>query len=67
MKTEKDLIHWLDDHQSQFLKMADNIWAHPEIAWLEYYSAQLQADAFADAGFTVWSLAYMPTGFITEW
>jgi aminobenzoyl-glutamate utilization protein B len=67
MKTQKDLIQWLDQQQSRFTKMADDIWATPEIAWQEYTSAKIQADFLAEEGFTIYSLADMPTAFIAEW
>lgn len=67
MQTKQDVLQWLDDHQDRFIKMADDIWANPEIAWEEFFASRLQADFLADEGFKIWSIADIPTAFVAEW
>jgi metal-dependent amidase/aminoacylase/carboxypeptidase family protein len=48
--------------------MADDIWAHPEIKFEEYYASKLQADYLEEAGFKItWDLGQMSTAFVAEW
>jgi aminobenzoyl-glutamate utilization protein B len=67
MQTRQDLFEWLDENQQRFTNMADAIWEKPEVAWEEFFASQLQADFLNDEGFTVWSIADMPTSFVAEW
>jgi aminobenzoyl-glutamate utilization protein B len=67
MRIKQDIIQWLEENRDRFIAIAEKIWATPEIAWEEYQSSQLQADFFADEGFTVWSIEDIPTAFVAEW
>lgn len=67
MQTKRDVVQWLEDNQDRFIKMSDEIWANPELGWLEFKASRLQADFLADEGFTVWSIPDIPTAFIAEW
>lgn len=68
MQTKKDVADWLDANQAQFIEMADEIWAHPEIRWEEFKSSKLQADYMEEAGFEVtWDSGGISTAFIAEW
>ena len=68
MKTKQDVIQWLEDNRQPFIEMADAIWQRPEIAFNEFYAAQLQADFLEKQGFRVQrDVAGMNTAFIAEW
>ena len=68
MQTKQDVIAWLDEHQSQFTGMADQIWAFPELAWKEFRSSKLQADLLEAEGFGItWDVGGMSTAFLAEW
>ena len=34
--SKQSVINWLDENQSYFIEMADQIWENPEIAWEEF-------------------------------
>ncbi len=62
------VINWLDQNQSQFIEMADQIWRTPELAWKEFKSSRLQADFLQKEGFSVtWNVGDLNTAFIAEW
>ena len=47
MKTNESaqvVINWLDQNQSRFTEMADQIWHYAELPWKEFKSSRLQAD-----------------------
>ena len=68
MKTIKDVTDWLEANQAQFIEMADEIWANPEIRWEEFKASKLQADYMEEAGFDVtWDSGGITTAFIAEW
>ena len=68
MQTKKDVADWLDANEKQFIDMADEIWATPEIRWEEFKSSKLQADYMEEAGFEVaWDSGGISTAFIAEW
>ena len=62
------VISWLDQNQSQFIEMADQIWRNPELAWKEFKSSRLQADFLQKEGFSItWNIGDLNTAFIAEW
>ncbi|MBM3137328.1 MAG: amidohydrolase [Chloroflexi bacterium] len=62
------MLDWLDENSPRFTKMADDIWAHPEILWGEFFSSKLQADFLKAEGFKITeNPAGMNTAFIAEW
>ena len=68
METKHDLIRWLDAESARFIHMADEIWAHPEVAWREFRASKLQADFLAAEGFDVtWDIAGINTAFVAQW
>jgi aminobenzoyl-glutamate utilization protein B len=67
MQSKQDLIQWLEDNQARFNKMADDIWANPEIAWEEFFAAELQAESLQKDGFNIYSFSDLPTAFVAEW
>jgi aminobenzoyl-glutamate utilization protein B len=68
LKTKQDVIRWLGEHADEFIHLADQIWARPELAWEEVFSSRLQADYLESQGFRItWNVAGMPTAFCAEW
>ncbi len=62
------LIEWLDENQSQFITIADQIWHNPELAWREFKSSRLQADLLEEQGFSIrWDVGGIQTAFVAEW
>jgi aminobenzoyl-glutamate utilization protein B len=62
------VIQWLDDHSGDFTKMADQIWAHPELAFKEFKSSKLQANYLKGHGFSItWEVGGLNTAFMAEW
>jgi aminobenzoyl-glutamate utilization protein B len=66
--TDDDVIEWLEERQSRFIMMADEIWANPELALAEHKACTLQADDLARDGFTITrDVGDLPTAFMAEW
>jgi aminobenzoyl-glutamate utilization protein B len=62
------VIEWLDQNQSIFTDMADQIWRNPELAWKEFKSSRLQADYLENEGFSItWNIGGQNTAFVAEW
>ncbi|NOR83886.1 MAG: amidohydrolase [Ardenticatenales bacterium] len=62
------VINWLDQNQSPFIEMADQIWRTPELAWKEFESSRLQADFLENEGFSItWNVGGINTAFVAEW
>jgi metal-dependent amidase/aminoacylase/carboxypeptidase family protein len=53
MSTHEDVIEWLEERQGRFIRIADQIWEHPELALAEHVACGLQADDLAADGFTI--------------
>jgi aminobenzoyl-glutamate utilization protein B len=67
-KSTQEVIQWLDQNQSQFIKIADQIWQYPELAWKEFRSSRLQADLLESEGFSItWDVGGLNTAFVAEW
>jgi len=65
---EENIIQWLETNQSDFIKMADQIWAVPELAYQEFKSSRIQADYLEQVGFTItWEIGGLNTAFMAEW
>jgi len=61
-------IDWLNQHRTQFIDMADEIWRTPELAWKEVKSSKLQADYLEREGFSItWEVGGISTAFVAEW
>ena len=68
MKTIQDVTGWLDENADAFIKIADQIWHTPEVAWKEFKSSRTQADFLEEMGFSItWDLAGINTAFVAEW
>ncbi|MCJ7702872.1 MAG: amidohydrolase [Anaerolineales bacterium] len=62
------VIHWLDQKQSDFIAMADQIWAAPELAFQEFKASRWQADYLEKEGFAItWEVGEAQTAFMAEW
>ena len=67
-KSTQIVVNWLDQNQSQFIEMADQIWRTPELAWKEFKSSRLQADYLENEGFSItWNVGDINTAFVAEW
>ena len=71
MQSKKDklqVIEYLEQNRSSFIKMSDYIWENPELSWKEFKASRCQADFLEKEGFTItWDIADIPTAFIAEW
>jgi aminobenzoyl-glutamate utilization protein B len=66
--THSELIEWLEERQSRFHAMADEIWDNPELALAEYKACKLQSDDLAQDGFTITrNIGDLPTAFMAEY
>jgi aminobenzoyl-glutamate utilization protein B len=64
----QEIITWLDQNQSQYIAIADQIWHNPELAWKEFKASRLQADLLEKEGFSIrWDIGGIQTAFIAEW
>ncbi|CDQ41999.1 MULTISPECIES: amidohydrolase [Virgibacillus] len=64
---KNSILDWLDEKQSFFSEIANDIWDHPQLAYEETYAATLQMDTLRQAGFTIKSdIAGIPTAFVAE-
>jgi aminobenzoyl-glutamate utilization protein B len=62
------VIDWLDQNQSPFVEMANQIWDSPELAWQEFKSSRLQADLLENEGFSItWDIGGLNTAFVAAW
>ncbi len=67
-ESAQEVLDWLDQNQSVFIEMADQIWRTPELAWKEFKSSRLQADCLETEGFSItWNIGGQNTAFIAEW
>lgn len=67
-KSTRIVVDWLDQNQSRFIEMADQIWRTPELGWKEFKSSRLQADCLEDEGFSItWDVADINTAFVAQW
>jgi aminobenzoyl-glutamate utilization protein B len=68
VKSDQDIIAFIEQKREDFTRMADFIWENPEIALKEVKASHLQADYLEKQGFKIsWGSGGMPTAFIAEW
>jgi aminobenzoyl-glutamate utilization protein B len=68
LNTKQDVIQWIEDNRQPFIEMANAIWERPELAFYEFFAAQIQSDFLEKQGFRVQrDVAGMNTAFIAEW
>ena len=68
MTVQTEIVEWLDERESRFVGIANQIWEHPEVALTETKACKLQADDLAADGFTItMGMADIPTAFMAEW
>jgi aminobenzoyl-glutamate utilization protein B len=66
--THTELVDWLEERESRFIGIANQIWEHPELALMESFAADLQANDLEQDGFTITRGAGgLPTAFIAEY
>ena len=66
--THENVIEWLEERQSRFVGIANQIWENPETALTETKACKLQANDLAQDGFTItMGIADLPTAFMAEW
>ena len=68
MAIHEEITDWLDERESRFVGIANQIWEHPEVALRESYAARVQADDLAADGFEItFGIGDLPTAFMAEW
>jgi len=67
-ESSQTVFDWIDQNQTQFTAMSDQIWATPELAYQEFRSSRIQADYLEKEGFTItWDIGGSNTAFMAEW
>jgi aminobenzoyl-glutamate utilization protein B len=65
---EQVFVEWLEERQHRFIRMADQIWAHPQVALEEAFACQLQIDDLIADDFRITrDVGGLPTAFVAEW
>lgn len=60
--------HWITEHESDLIHIAQDIFCHPETAYQEVYSSKRLADFLETQGFQVtWNTAGIETAFTAVW
>ena len=68
MKTNKEVINWVEENKKPFIEMSDMIWELAELPWREFKSSKLQADFLEKEGFQItWDIGNINTAFVAEW
>ena len=68
MHKESDILRYLCDNEKKYIKMASDIWDHPQLGLQETYAAKIIADELEKNGFSLErELADMPTAFAATW
>ncbi|MHA1994647.1 MAG: M20 family metallopeptidase [Candidatus Hodarchaeales archaeon] len=58
-------IEWIDNNQSRFIEISDQVWNFAELGLFEYKSSKLLLEILEEEGFTIErEVASMPTAFI---
>ncbi|MFN2236752.1 MAG: amidohydrolase, partial [Anaerolineales bacterium] len=67
-QSTQGIINWLEENQSVFTAMSDQIWQNPEVAYQEFKSSRIQADYLEEEGFSItWNVGGLNTAFVAEW
>ncbi|MNH95877.1 p-aminobenzoyl-glutamate hydrolase subunit B [compost metagenome] len=65
--SKKHIVDWIDHNQASFDHLADQIWAHPELAYEERFASEAQIEVLKDAGFRITrDVGGIRTAFIAE-
>ena len=65
---EQVFVEWLEERQHRFIRMADQIWAKPQVALEETFACELQIDDLSADGFRITrEVGGLPTAFMAEW
>jgi len=63
-----DVIRWIDESESLFTSLSDQVWKFAELGYKEVQSAKLLADTLEKEGFSVErGIAEIPTAFIASY
>lgn len=61
-------MNWIDAHTEDLMKLASQIWKHPEISGKEHFSSHCLADYLEAQGFEItWNIAGLETAFIATY
>ncbi len=64
----EELADWIEERQERFVLIANDIWAHPEVALAETYACARQSADLAADGFRITrNVGGLPTAFMAEW
>jgi len=67
-ETKKNIISSIENHQSEIIKISDQIWELAELAFNEYESSKILSDYAEKNGFIVEKgVAGMPTAFVASY
>lgn len=67
-KLKEKIRNWTAEHTEEYLKLADDIWRHPELSMQEFYCSRLIVDKLQQEGFTVTEgVGGMPTAFLASY
>ena len=65
---KNQLTQWIEEHSDQFVSLADDIWAKPEVAWEEFTAVRLQSELLKSHGFAIAEDAGgIKTAFTAQW
>lgn len=62
------ISHWISSHEEEIIRIADDIFRHPEPAYEEFYASECLAGFLKTQGFEVsWNTAGIRTAFTAVW
>jgi aminobenzoyl-glutamate utilization protein B len=68
MGAKEVILDYINDQDEKLCYIAQEIWAHPQIALQEEFACKLLAQELADEGFSIeWGVGQMPTAFVATW
>ncbi len=67
-QTDNKIENWLNEHASELIQTADEIFHHPETAYEEEFSSHCLAELLEMSNFSVnFGIAGIPTAFLAQW
>ena len=65
---QTEISDWLEERQSRFIGIANQIWERPELGMAEHFACGLQSSDLEQDRFTITrNIGEMPTAFMAEW
>lgn len=62
------ISQWISNHEEEIIRIADDIFYHPELAYQETYSSKCLAEFLEEQGFQIsWNTAGISTAFTAIW